>query len=331
MGELAAYSLIEFDRRNESYNIHALVQDWARELVREHNVSLERTTLLLSASIDMGDDPGSHSYRTRLGSHVQKVLSESKKRCEGSRPWEINANYAARFAEVFKSLEQWEDEGLLREKVKEATGEILGLIHPATLRSTDDLAHSYRNQGRLDEAERLYEEVLEARKTLYRKTHGEEHDDIHTSKRHLASLYQHQNRLDKAMPFWEDLVQGYKISKGGNNPETLGCMENLADAYCQSMQLEKAEALQKDMLGIMPDSHQGKPMCMRELAEVLELKGDWAAAEPLLVQSQQASDIYWGKNHVNAIVGQQHLYEFRVRRRSVPPVSCDSCTHTTEV
>ncbi|CAE6536450.1 unnamed protein product [Rhizoctonia solani] len=336
VGDLAAYSLIEYDKKNAAYTIHVLVQDWARTVIpHERNISLERTASLLAISVGTRDEPDfdSHCFRIGLGPHVKGILSKSDHlRDKNPRYWEVSPNHAFCFANVFRSMELWREEEELRMVVEAARKQLLGFNHPATLQSTDDLAHNYVNQGQLDRAERLYNEVLEARRALYRNTHGEEHDGIHASKKYLASIYQRQGRLNEAVPFWEDVVKGYRVSKGGNNPETLACMEKLADVYCRSepMQLEKADALRKDMLSLIPDSHRDKPMCMRKLAEVLELKEDWEAAETLLVQSQEALKIYWGERHMNAIAGQQHLYEFRVRRKSVPPVSCDSCTHPTQ-
>ncbi|CAE6476809.1 unnamed protein product, partial [Rhizoctonia solani] len=328
MGDLAAYSLIEYDRKNKAYTIHVLVQDWARTIIpHKPNISLERTSTLLAVSIGMKDDPDpdSHNFRVGLGSHVKRVLSDSyqlleKKRCD----WEVNPNHAVCFANVFRSMNLWGEEENLRIKIQAARKKLLGLEHPATLQSTDDLAQNYVNQGSLDRAESLYNEVLEARRALYRETHGEEHDDILTSKRFLATIYQHQGRLGEAVPFWEDVVQGYRVSKGGNNPETLACMDSLADAYCQSTQLDKAEALRKDMLNLMPDSNHDKPTCMRKLAEILELKEEWDAAEQQLVRRLEALNALWGNRHTNAVTGRQDLYEFRLRR--FPPVSCDSCT-----
>ncbi|KEP46808.1 putative calcium-independent phospholipase A2-gamma, partial [Rhizoctonia solani 123E] len=337
VGDLAAYSLIEYDRRNKAYTIHVLVQDWARSLIpHTPNISLERTATLLAVSIGMSDepDPDSHDFRVGLESHVKRVWSAndsyellSKK----SHHWEVNLNHAVCFANVFRSVKLWHEEENLRIKVRAARKKLLGLEHPATLQSTDDLAQNYVNQGWYDRAESLYSEVLEVRRSLYREIHGEGHENIITSKRSLATIYLHQGRLGEAIPFWEDVVQGYRVSKGGNNPETLACMDSLADAYRQSTQLDKALGLRKDMLNLMPDNSQDKPTCMKKLAEVLELKEEWDAAEQHLVRRLEVLNALWGNSHTNAVAGQQHLYEFRVRRKSIPPDSCDSCTFPTEV
>ncbi|KEP45946.1 putative calcium-independent phospholipase A2-gamma, partial [Rhizoctonia solani 123E] len=220
MGDLAAYSLIEYDRRNKAYTIHVLVQDWVRTIIPyEPNISLEHTAALLAVSIGMNDDPDpdSHDFRVGLGSHVKKVWSASYELLDQkSHHWEVNLNHAVCFANVFKSMKLWCEEEDIRTKVEAASKKLLGLKHPTTLQSTDNLAHNYVNQGWHDRAESLYYEVLEMRRELYRVTHGEEHEDILISKRYLATIYEHQGRLGEAIPFWEDVVQGYRVSKGGN-------------------------------------------------------------------------------------------------------------------
>ncbi|CAE6406168.1 unnamed protein product, partial [Rhizoctonia solani] len=330
MGDLAAYSLIEYDEKNEAYMIHVLVQDWARAIMpHESNISLERTSALLAVSIGMKDDPDpdSHDFRVGLGPHVKRILSDSYELLE-KKPhyWEVNPNHAACFANVFRSMELWHEEEGLRIKIEAARKQLLGLEHPYTLQGTDDLAQNHVNQGHLDRAESLYTEVLEVRRRLYRETHGEEHDDILASKKYLASIYQYQGRLGEAIPFWEDVVQGYRVSKGGNNPETLACMESLADVYLRSVQLDKAEDLRKYMLNLIPDDDPDKPTCIRRLAEVLELKEEWDAAELQLVQYQEGLKKVWGESHANVTTGRQYLYELKIRRGSIPPFKCDSCT-----
>ncbi|CAE7069845.1 unnamed protein product [Rhizoctonia solani] len=317
INELASYSLIEYDERNRAYTINVLVQDWARSVIPEDVAhALERTTSLLSIALDADpeNDPKSYQFRSELGLHVNKIISE--KAPHGG----ICANHAASFASVFKCTGQWQEEGNMRLKVRAAREHELGPKHPATLQSMDDLAHNYRNRDCFDMAESLYKEVLQTRTQL----HGEEHDDTQMSKKYLASLYQDRRRYDEAIPLLVKIVELRRIMKGGNDPETLACTGNLADAYYGSKQLDKAKELRQQMMVLLSDKDPEKPMCKRRLADILELEGDWDAAEKLLVQSIKDSDRIFGERHPNAIAGQTHLYEFRVRKCSVHARCSDS-------
>ncbi|CUA76956.1 Nephrocystin-3 [Xenopus laevis] [Rhizoctonia solani] len=325
--DLVAYSLVGYDEGNKAYTIHALAQDWARTVIpHEPNISLERTVTLLAISIGLKyhSDPDSHDFRVAVGPHVKKLLSESCKLLdEESNHRELSPNHAVCFANVFNSMKLWREEEDLRSNIAEARTQLLGSEHPATLQSLDDLAQSYRNQGQVKRAESLYIEVLEVRRRLHGQTDGEEHSDIMASKKYLASIYQYQGRISESVPFWEEVVHGYRVLKGGDNPETLTCMDSLADDYYRIMQLDKAEDLRKDMLDLIPDDSPEKLISIKKLAEVLELKEEWDAAELQLVRYQEALNKLWGENHVNATIGQQYLYDFKIRRKSVPLVKYD--------
>ncbi|CAE6447651.1 unnamed protein product [Rhizoctonia solani] len=323
ISELAEYSLVEYDKKNEAYAIHVLVQDWACTIIPEKLVNaLERTTSLLSISIgaDSDDDPTSHQFRLGLIQHVNKILSEKASR--GG----VSANHGACFAHVFKSTEQWHKEEPLRVEVKAAREKELGVDHPITLRSVDDLAHNYKNQGRFDMAERLYEEVFQIR-----KRNDEDHKDTQASRKFLASLYQDRGRYSEAIPLLLDVIKVQRIMKGGNDPETLACMGNLADAYQKSMRLDEAKDLRKQIINLLPDKDPEKPVCMRKLAEVLESEGEWGTAEELLIQSAKDLDRIYGERHRNATAGWIYLHDFRVRKHSVPPISYASCSLPVEV
>ncbi len=62
----------------------------------------------------------------------------------------------------------------------------LGADHPDTLTSMANLASTYWNQGRWEEAETLEVQVMETRKTKL----GADHPDTLTSMANLASTYQ---------------------------------------------------------------------------------------------------------------------------------------------
>ncbi|KAJ5560231.1 kinesin light chain [Penicillium frequentans] len=59
----------------------------------------------------------------------------------------------------------------------------LGEEHPSTLNSMANLASTYRNQGRWEEAEQLEVQVIKIRKMKL----GEDHPDTLTSMANLAS------------------------------------------------------------------------------------------------------------------------------------------------
>ena len=73
----------------------------------------------------------------------------------------------------------------------EMTQKLLGAEHPDTLRSMANIAATYRNQGRWNEAEQLH---MEMRKKLL----GAEHPDTLSSITNLAVTYRNQGRWNEA-------------------------------------------------------------------------------------------------------------------------------------
>jgi hypothetical protein len=70
----------------------------------------------------------------------------------------------------------------------------LGADHPGTLTSINNLALTYGNQGRWEEAEELDVEVMETRK----KKLGADHLDTLTGMNNLALIYWSQDRWKEA-------------------------------------------------------------------------------------------------------------------------------------
>ncbi|KAK3394971.1 Tetratricopeptide repeat-domain-containing protein [Podospora didyma] len=66
----------------------------------------------------------------------------------------------------------------------------LGADHPDTLTSMGNLALTYGNQGRWEEAEKLFVQVMETSKTKL----GADHPDTLMSMNNLASTYRNQGR-----------------------------------------------------------------------------------------------------------------------------------------
>ena len=62
---------------------------------------------------------------------------------------------------------------------------LLGAEHPSNLISMANLANTYQNKGRWNEAEKLEVQVMEMNKKLF----GTEHPDTLNSMENLASLY----------------------------------------------------------------------------------------------------------------------------------------------
>jgi hypothetical protein len=87
---------------------------------------------------------------------------------------------------------------------------ILGEEHPDTLTTKHNLASTYRAQGKIAEAAKLEEEVLEMRVRIL----GEEHPDTLTTKHSLSIFYRIQGKTGEADRLEEEVQAAVQRGKG---------------------------------------------------------------------------------------------------------------------
>jgi tetratricopeptide repeat protein len=95
------------------------------------------------------------------------------------------------------------------------------------------------NQGRWMEAEKLFVQVMEKRKTVLEP----EHPDTLTSMSNLASTYQYQRRWTEAEQLNVQVMETRKRVLGPEHPDTLTSMANLASTYREQGRWTEAEKL----------------------------------------------------------------------------------------
>jgi tetratricopeptide (TPR) repeat protein len=164
---------------------------------------------------------------------------------------------------------------------------LLGPEHPATLQAMDDLATSYDEAGRRDEALKLREQVLE----YHRKVRGPEHPVTLEAMNSLAASYDEAGRQDEALKLREQVLALRRKLLGPEQPATLqamnelawtlatsdspqirngtnalniadqavaathrtnaGFLDTLAAAYAETQQFAKAAAVQQEAIGLL--------------------------------------------------------------------------------
>ncbi|KAI9785621.1 MAG: hypothetical protein M1816_000368 [Peltula sp. TS41687] len=148
---LLSYSRIKPDQTGGYYSMHLLVHSWAQDRLAS---------------------TGSRKSRTCCKGTIIRVDYV-----------DLFAQRIIRFGVNFFHTLEHANSSIMLERV-------LGQEHPDTLSSMANLASTYSNQGRRQEAEELEVEVLEARKRVL----GQEHPDSLTSMASLASTYRDQVR-----------------------------------------------------------------------------------------------------------------------------------------
>jgi tetratricopeptide (TPR) repeat protein len=102
--------------------------------------------------------------------------------------------------------------------------EVLGEKHPDTISSMADLAATYHAQGRYDEVEGIYQQVLKVR----REMPGEKHPDTISSMASLATTYHQQGRYTEAEQLHQTALDLRRRVLGESHPATIQSIEYLA-------------------------------------------------------------------------------------------------------
>ncbi|KAK2742603.1 Nephrocystin-3-like protein 2 [Colletotrichum kahawae] len=105
--------------------------------------------------------------------------------------------------------------------------------------SVHHLGILYSDQGRLKEAEAMYDRALQG----YEKAWGPDHTSILDTVDNLGLLYSKQGRLKEAEAMYERALQGYEKALGPDHTSTLNTVNNLGLLYKDQGRLKEAEAM----------------------------------------------------------------------------------------
>ncbi|KAE9567465.1 hypothetical protein CGMCC3_g16384 [Colletotrichum fructicola] len=103
----------------------------------------------------------------------------------------------------------------------------------------NNLGMFYWDQGRLKEAEAMYDRALQG----YEKARGPEHTSTLMTVNNLGLLYSDQGRLKEAEAMYERALQGKEKALGPDHTSTLDTVHNLGSLYKDQGRLDEAEAM----------------------------------------------------------------------------------------
>ncbi|WP_274528226.1 tetratricopeptide repeat protein [Micromonospora foliorum] len=185
----------------------------------------------------------------------------------------------------------------------------LGVEHPKTLMSRNNLATAYDAAGRLDEAIPLHEATLAA---CERVLGDEEHPLTLTSRNNLATAYDAAGRLDEAIPLYEATLAVRERVLGDEHPKTLMSRNNLATAYDAAGRLDEAIPLYEATLAVrervLGDEHPDTLGSRNNLATAYDAAGRLGEAIPLYEATLAAYERVLGdEEHTTALTCKKQL------------------------
>ncbi len=173
----------------------------------------------------------------------------------------------------------------------------LGLDHPYTATSLNDLATLYYIQGKYAEAEPLFRRAL----AIYEQQLGLDHPHTASSLNNLAMLYQDQGKYAEAEPLFKRALAIYEQQLGTDHPLTAASLNNLAELYSTQGKYAEAEPLYQRALAIkeqqLGTDHPLTAASLNNLAMLYYTQGKYAEAEPLLKRALAIYEQQLGLDH----------------------------------
>ncbi|KAJ5242016.1 uncharacterized protein N7469_000343 [Penicillium citrinum] len=235
---LRNYSFISVSENGTSFTMHRLVQLTTRAWLKSDGQIKKWKNKFISILCDefpTGEYENWERCRP-LFPHVKSAMSQRPESSQCLQKWATllyrGAWYASQSGNIADTRE-------MASKSRDQRRILLGDEHEEVIDSTSMLARAYWLDGRWEEAEQLFVQVMETRKTKL----GEDHPDTLTSMHSLASTYRKQGRGEEAEQHFVQVIKSRKTKLGDDHPDTLMSMHKLASTYRKHGRREEAEQL----------------------------------------------------------------------------------------
>ena len=305
IGTLTAYSFITKREIEQSFDLHRLVHLATRNWLRKTQslaAWTERTLSRLADVFPIGDYKNRAIWTAYLP-HARHVLalrypSDRNKEAEiqllfkVGRCLQINGQYV--------EAEQMHQQTLELKKV-------LGLEHPDTLTSMNEVARALSSQGKYAEAEQMHQKTLELRK----KVSGLEHPDTLMSMHNLAQVLDGQGKYAEAEQMHQQTLELRKKVSGLEHTDTLMSMNEVARALDSQGKYAEAEQMHQQTLELRTKvsglEHPETLISMNNLGSVLDSQGKYAEAEQMHRQTLELKTKVLGLEHPKTLISMSNL------------------------
>ena len=273
------------------YQVHPLVREFFAvklgELAEAESLQLGFAQAMTEVAKTIPQDVtlAVRSQVTEAVPHMEEVAAQWTEVLEGlDKLWCCGG-----LARFYESLSQWNEAERCYKRSLTVSQTRLGIRHPDTASSLNNLAGLYESQGRYGEAEPLYIQALEISKTEL----GDRHPSTASSLNNLAGLYASQGRYGEAEPLYIQALEISKTELGDRHPSTASSLNNLALLYASQGRYGEAEPLYIQALEIrkteLGDRH---PSTAGSLFNLAALYHNTQQHQQALTHIQQALDIY---------------------------------------
>jgi len=239
--ELVSFSFLVWRDDQMGYSMHKLVHEWGyerldKEAERQTEYCVSVWQHMRRLTTKFGKDP---MTRTRIGPHIMACYQRLQKQCDLgqlSRPGIIDT--LNNLGDFLRRNGQWNFEYELRMFAYNHNLE-LGLAHPNTLTSVNNLGLVLGNQGKYEDAEKLFRQALEG----HEKALGPTRSNTLISMSNLGSVLQNQRKYEDAEKLFRRALEGFEKALGPTHLNTLVSVRKLGLMLQYQGKYEEAEKL----------------------------------------------------------------------------------------
>ncbi|KAJ6109292.1 hypothetical protein N7486_001526 [Penicillium sp. IBT 16267x] len=303
---LRDFSFISVSENMTVFTMHRLVQLTVHVWLKT-NGEMERWKEEFITSLYERFPTGKYENWARCRSlfpHMKSAVSQRPGSQDSLRKWATLLYRGAWYAQESGNITESRD---MASKSRRERVKMFGLEGEQTLDSTAMLASVYRLEGRWEEAEQLFMQVVETSRTKL----GVDHPNTLTSMANLASTFWNQGRWEEAEQLFVQVMETSKTKLGVDHPNTLTSMANLAVTYRNQGRWEEAEQLEvqvietsRTKLGV---DHPDTLTSMANLASTYRNQGRWEEAEQLEVQVMETRKTKLGVDHPDTLTSMANL------------------------
>ncbi|KAH8661168.1 hypothetical protein BGZ61DRAFT_485518 [Ilyonectria robusta] len=302
---LCGYSLVSVTATRDVCEMHSLVQFCTRAWLSMVDDAERWRQVFLWAMSRHFPSGAFETWPTcqMLLPHIESMLEEEPPN-EDLQKWALLLTNCARY--MF-TIGNYRAARKLGDKAVKTRASVLGEEHPDTLSSMNNLALTYRNQGRWKEAEELQVRVMETRANVL----GEQHPDTLTSMGNLTVTYMNQGRWKEAEELQVRVMETTKNALGEQHPSTLSSMANLASTYWNQGRWKEAEELDLRVMEtrktVLGEEHPDTLTSMANLASTYRNQGRWKKAEELDLRVMETRKTVLGEEHPKMLSSMANL------------------------
>ncbi len=257
------------------------------------------------------------SGRPEVAEPLAREVLDTRKRVlgEGHRSTLLAMN---NYATLLKDLKCYEESRAVLLECLTVTRKALGDEHPQTLAAMVNLGRTLMSMERFDDAGPLLRDAA----ARFERTLGPEHLSSITAGNNVANLLRATGRLEESLALRRTLLERSRRVLGDSHPLTLTVIAGLATTCEQLERFDEAEPLRRECMTSWtksqgPESHDTL-YARFDLANLLRLKGDHAAAEELFTVVLPGIETVRGPEHselgiVHLRIGQNRLSQQRIR------------------